>query len=1216
MTAAHCPFCSLPPERLFFSGDLVQAIWDAHPVSPGHALLITRRHVPDWFDSTPDEHAELVRAITVAKAVIETKYQPQGYNIGINVGGVAGQTIFHLHVHVIPRYTGDDPDPRGGVRRVLPEPGNYLARSSNESIPDRGHYPTRSEARVLRVREPQLSLRPETRPRLLVQGGPEDPLLPHLIDLLDRAAGVSIAAAFTLRSGVKLVEEHLRDVLGRGGHVRILTGDYLGVTEPEALLLLLDLRQSVENDGRLELRVFESGGTSFHPKAYIVTDHEGDGTAFVGSSNLSETALQKGVEWNYRVLHSDDRTGFAEVVRGFDALWTHPAVVDLDSAWVERYARERTDPVARTAGVAPEPRGPPPSPHSVQIEALHALEQTRTEGNTAGLVVLATGLGKTWLSAFDSNRSDFKRILFIAHREEILTQAMRTFRRIRPQARFGFYKGAERDPDADVLFASIQTFGRREHLRRFDPRQFDYVIVDEFHHAAAQTYRRVIGYLEPKFLLGLTATPERTDGGDLLSLCGGNLVFRSDVPEGIRRGLLSPFAYFGVPDEVDYANIPWRSNRFDEEALTTRVATRSRAQNALDQLREHGGSRTVAFCVSQRHADFMAAHFSDAGLRAVAVHSGETSAPRTHSLERLEAGEIDVVFAVDMFNEGVDLPHVDTVLMLRPTESRILWLQQFGRGLRQQEGKTLKVIDYIGNHRVFLTKVKALFELGNSDREVAYALAELEAGTLELPPGCSVTYALEVKDILRSLIQAAPQGEQLEEYYREFRERKGVRPLAVEVFEDGFDPKSARRAGYSSWLDFVRLMGDLTPQQNEAFDRNRSLLEQLEITPMTKSYKILVLLAMIGADAFPGSISIEELTRRFGDLARRSASLRTELGPALDDSTELQRLIERNPIQAWIGGLGTGGTTYFSYVGGRFATTTTIAAGLREPLQDLVRELAEWRLTVYTHRTAEIGGVDRLVCRVIQADGRPFLKLPNRDERPGIPEGWRDLLIDGEKLQAKFVKIAVNVVVRPGTVENVLPDVLQRWFGPAAGHPGRTHDVVLERRGDAYAMYPLGEGLQLQGPVLWERYTRKAAAEALGLQLVGWEPQSGIIRRPDSLTFFVTLNKDTMDEAYQYRDQFLSPNEFQWQSQNRNTQESDIGHEIRDHRERRISVHLFVRAHTKVNGKAQPFVYCGPLEFERWEGERPITVWWRLAEEVPKRLWLEVATNDRKADGA
>src|SRR5262249_23037361 len=207
--------------------------------------------------------------------------------------------------------------------------------------------------------------------------------------------------------------------------------------------------------------------------------------------------------------------------------------------------------------VTPEPL-PLVTPHAVQQEALEELARTRAEGNAAGLIVLATGLGKTWLAAFDSARPEYRRILFVAHREEILGQALHTFRQIRPAARLGLYTGEEKDRDAEVLFASVQTLSRARHLGQFDRDAFDYIVIDEFHHAAAVTYRRVIDHFTPRFLLGLTATPERADGGDLLALCAENLVYRCDMVEAIRRDLLVPFHYFGVPDDIDYRNIPWR----------------------------------------------------------------------------------------------------------------------------------------------------------------------------------------------------------------------------------------------------------------------------------------------------------------------------------------------------------------------------------------------------------------------------------------------------------------------------------------------------------------------------------------------------------------------------------------------------------------------------------------------------------------------------------
>jgi superfamily II DNA or RNA helicase len=329
---------------------------------------------------------------------------------------------------------------------------------------------------------------------------------------------------------------------------------------------------------------------------------------------LTETALTSGVEWNYRVFDSRDRAGLEEIRDAFDTLFRAPNTVPLTGEWVEGYRSYR--PAVRAAGLVETPDDLPPvvpTPHVIQREALKRLEETRAEGRRAGLVVLATGLGKTWLSAFDS--LPFTRVLFVAHRDEILGQALKTYRAIRPHDALGRYTGQEKSRPAAVLFASIQTLSRQSHLERFDRDEFDYIVVDEFHHAEAGTYRRLIDYFIPKFLLGLTATPERTDEADLLALCDNNLVYRCDVAEGIREQLLCPFRYFGVPDTVDYRNIPWRNRKFDEGELTKAVATQARALNALEQYRARGGKRSIAFCVSTLHADFMAKFLREHGYQ-------------------------------------------------------------------------------------------------------------------------------------------------------------------------------------------------------------------------------------------------------------------------------------------------------------------------------------------------------------------------------------------------------------------------------------------------------------------------------------------------------------------------------------------------------------------------------------------------------------------------
>ncbi len=940
-----CPFCSPQADRVFHKEELILGLWDMYPVSPWHALVVTRRHINDWFAASFEEQLALLEGIKIARNVILAKAEPAGFNIGVNVGEVAGQTVPHLHVHVIPRYEGDVSDPRGGVRHVIPKLGNYFALEAPLGAEVRRSqiFPRVAEGSPVRYANDV--------PR--VYGSEARPIGDRLLQDLGQARAIDIAVAFVTQSGLNRLLPHLDDLVARGGRLRFLTGDYLGVTDPGALRRLLDL-ELVES-GNAELRIFECNDElGFHPKAYLLHGADNVGAAYVGSSNLTAQGLDRGIEWNYRLKSTHDSSGFQSIATEFDQLFEHAKARPLTSEWIEGYARRR--PPSRKV-IPPEVDSETatlPIPHPIQSEALKALERVRAAGHRAGLVVLATGLGKTWLAAFDAQ--SFSRVLFVAHREEILSQARRTFRAIRPNATLGHYTGQSKDPGADVVFASIQTIGRTEHLAQFDSRAFDYLVVDEFHHAAAGTYRRLIEHFDPEFLLGLTATPERTDGGDLLALCGENLVYRCDLAEGISRGLLCPFHYYGIPDEVEYENIPWRSGRFDEQVLESAVTTELRAANAFAQWQRLSGKRTLAFCVSKRHADMMARYFQDRGVACVAVHTGPTGAPRALSLEQLNAGELSIVFSVDIFNEGVDLPAVDTVLLLRPTESQILWLQQFGRGLRLSENKShLSVIDYVGNHQTFLKVPMLLLPgVGGSHGEIAMALERYERGEFELPPGCSVTYELEAIEILKRLIRIPRGVDALQIWYRTFRDRHGVRPTASETWHEGYDPKAVRRT-YGSWFGFVAAQGDASPQEQVAVKATEAFLRALETTPMTKSFKMLVLLAMIGKDAFPGAIELDQLTEDVARRARRSAALGAEFGSALDDQQRLKMILLENPIAAWTGGRGTDGTAYFGLEGEQFHSLVECPQEATEPLREFARELCEWRLSQYLDRVQAEG---------------------------------------------------------------------------------------------------------------------------------------------------------------------------------------------------------------------------------------------------------------------
>lgn len=370
---------------------------------------------------------------------------------------------------------------------------------------------------------------------------------------------------------------------------------------------------------------------------------------------MSASGLRSGVEWN---VQSGDVTA---ATTEFERMWLDPRSKPITAEWLAGYDQRKRSAVRALPTVDVE--GPttgerleePVQPWSVQQEAIAALQGTRIEGHRAGLVVMATGLGKTWLSAFDSTNPAFRRVLFVAHRDEILATSRDVFRKVRPGSRLTMFTGGTKQPDGDVVFASVQSLQRN--LDRFDPEAFDYIVVDEFHHAAARTYRRVLSHFRPKFMLGLTATPDRTDAADLLALCDDNLVYDCGLIDGLRRNLLSPFRYRAIKDVADYEEIPWRNGRFVIDTLSERLETQQRAQQVLDEWESLEGRsrRTLAFCCSVNHANFMAGFFRERGVAAEAVHTGAGSSDRDDALDRLEDGEISVLFCVDLFNEGVDV---------------------------------------------------------------------------------------------------------------------------------------------------------------------------------------------------------------------------------------------------------------------------------------------------------------------------------------------------------------------------------------------------------------------------------------------------------------------------------------------------------------------------------------------------------------------------------
>lgn len=378
------------------------------------------------------------------------------------------------------------------------------------------------------------------------------------------------------------------------------------------------------------------------------------------------------------------------------------------------------------------------TPNDVQSEVLVALDDTRKEHHDKGLVVLATGLGKTYLSAFDARALESKSVLFVVHVDHILKQAMNSFQNVIPELfkdpdNFGFYTGGQKDIDGkNVIFSTVQTLTREANLRRLNPNQFDYIIIDETHHVAAPSYEKILNYFNPKFLLGLTATPERMDGQDILKFYDNNLVYSIDQSEAIRRGYLSPIIYKAFKDDVDYSNIYWNGYRYDYDDLNKSLMIERRDKSVISKFKELAADkRTIGFCVSIEHAEWCAQHFREHGVDAIAIHSeikgrqGQEYQSAKDLLDAFSKDKHQVAFVVDMLNEGIDIPDVECLLMLRPTESSTVLTQQIGRGLRISPGKDhLLVLDFIGNYqtapRVLDGLGIKLTDLKKGDKDIYY----------------------------------------------------------------------------------------------------------------------------------------------------------------------------------------------------------------------------------------------------------------------------------------------------------------------------------------------------------------------------------------------------------------------------------------------------------------------------------------------------------------
>lgn len=782
-------------------------------------------------------------------------------------------------------------------------------------------------------------------------------LIDELITLSEDAIQICWITAFAMKSGVELMLPSLLKAQSRSSEIQLLVGDYLCITQPEALKLL------IEKLPNAEIRMYRSNGRFFHPKAYLFRENNLQ-HVIVGSSNLSKSALTSGIEWS---LHTVDTGTFEQAIDEFHKIFYSPNTIPVNaetlSLYEEKYKEaNKVTPLSTKWDEAestslmygtkshsslvtekPEQYGVI-QPRPAQQLALSSLDETLDQGYEKALAVLATGLGKTYLAAFFANK--FKRILFIAHRDEILQQAKKTFANVHPSKSSGYFNANEKDMDSDFVFASIYTLSQKYHLDKFSKDAFDLIVIDEFHHAVAQTYSRVIEYFEPQFLLGITATPDRLDNQDVYSICDGNVAIQIHFLDAITRKWLSPFHYYGIRDEIDYSQIKWLGNHYDEEELLKGQLQDLVIEKVFNEWMKYKQSKTIAFCSSIKQANFLCEYFQSKGIHSEVLTGNHSRTARKNLIEQFTNEDLEIIFTVDLFNEGVDIPAVDTLLFIRPTESIAVFTQQVGRGLRIAEGKShCVIIDCIGNYRNANRKLRIF-------KPHLKANERLKLDEVETIPmtDCVLHFDLDVIDLLEEMTRKNRNyRQQIIDAYFELKMELGRRPTYLEMYLNSNVLELNLSREFGSYVGMLAEAGELTSEEIIVFNQFSNLLNEIEKTAMSKSYKMVVLKAMLtrGKSEWYRSITAEKVAPFFQDYLFEK--VRSHIDPVAEDLKKVTSLIERMPMTKWSGS----SKGLVSFSSNQFQFEIDVPSEMEAILFNWVEEICNYRLHRYFERKAQ-----------------------------------------------------------------------------------------------------------------------------------------------------------------------------------------------------------------------------------------------------------------------
>lgn len=949
----------------------------------------------------------------------------------------------------------------------------------------------------------------------LITNSKKGNMLTELVQSLETCQRFWMNVAFVNFSGLQLLLDSLELAKQRGTTGRMLTGTYLNFTDPKALRRLAEFPN-------IETKiVIAEENRGFHPKAYIF-EYEDYYKVIVGSSNLTQHALKSNIEWNLQIIAKDqkeDHELMADIFTAYKTIWD--ASEEVDDVFLKEYEEflqdQKEDHVINERKMIFQfTRDPAIKPNKLQQEAMEKLALLRKKHKDKALVVAATGTGKTYLSAFDVKQTKPARMLFLVHREEILEKAKESFGGVinLSKKKVGILSGNQKEGDADYLFATIQTM-RNEYVE-YEPSHFDYIIVDEAHHASSPSYREVLDYFQPQFLLGMTATPERSDDANIFDLFDNNLPIDIRLREALEYDLLVPFHYFGISDQsgVDLSD----AASLTPDQIAKKLSVNQRVDFIIDKMMFYGHDgekrKGLGFCVTVEHARFMAEEFNKRGIKSAYLSGSDSIQKRQHFTNSLEAdySELEMIFTVDIFNEGIDIPGVNLVLMLRPTESPIVFTQQLGRGLRKKEDKQfLTVLDFIGNYsKSFLI---AIALNGSRYKDKNSIKREVKSGFKNIPGASNISVdKVSREQILKQL------------------DKENFYSLAY-LKEDYVQVKNAHGGKVPYLLqDYLTL--DQSPDPVNFFSKS---------IPANRSRNYLQFLNRVEQD----SANLEELTN--DDVF-------------MDVLSEVSQML---PI--------------------------------KRPYDFAALEVAAEKETFTVDDVCDQSAY--------------YVTNVNRESALHALETWSGEYFDSRE---KKSKVPLLKKLNTATYKRTKP------FAAVLKNEEYTH-YLMDVLHYGFIRYTDEQGLEDYGVPFLKLYQEYNQRE-VGLMANYRNPHSSFRgstlqeeRNGNHYFLFIDLHKDEdIEEAINYNDKFISPEQFQWESPNSTTSTSNRGKDLTQSEQRGKTIHLFVRKFKTVNRVTQKYTYIGTAKSRSYKNEKPIEIQYTLDYPVPLDLYEEFEPEKEK----